>query len=101
VLQRLQTADVPASPIYSVADILEDQHYWAREMLLRVSDPRLGSVVVLAVMPKLADSPCRHAAWASDTHAAHRPLGLTDQDSSGRMKLHLLQKTEPELIADS
>jgi crotonobetainyl-CoA:carnitine CoA-transferase CaiB-like acyl-CoA transferase len=57
VLQRLQVADVPASPIYSVADIVQDQHYWAREMLLRVHDPRLGPVVVPGVMPKLATSP--------------------------------------------
>jgi len=57
LLQRLQAADVPASPIYSVADIVQDQHYWAREMLLRVQDPRLGPVVVPGVVPKLAASP--------------------------------------------
>ena len=57
VLQRLQAADVPASPIYSVADIVQDQHYWAREMLLQVQDPRLGPVVVPGVMPKLGTSP--------------------------------------------
>ena len=40
-----------------VADIVQDQHYWAREMLLRVQDPRLGPVVVPGVVPKLAASP--------------------------------------------
>ena len=57
VLGRLQAADVPASPIYSVADIVADPHYWARQMLLRVQDERLGSVVVPGVMPKLAATP--------------------------------------------
>ena len=57
MLQRLQAAAVPASPIYSVADIVRDPQYWARQMLLRVEDPRLGPVVVPGVMPKLAASP--------------------------------------------
>jgi crotonobetainyl-CoA:carnitine CoA-transferase CaiB-like acyl-CoA transferase len=57
VLQRLQAAAVPAGPIYSVADIVHDPQYWARQMLLRVEDPRLGPVVVPGVMPKLTASP--------------------------------------------
>jgi crotonobetainyl-CoA:carnitine CoA-transferase CaiB-like acyl-CoA transferase len=56
-LRVLEDADVPASPIYSVADIVQDPQYWAREMLLRVEDERLGPVVVPGVMPKLAATP--------------------------------------------
>ena len=54
VLSRLAEADVPSGPIYSVADIMEDPHYRAREMFHRVEidgeplvlpgmSPRLGT----------------------------------------------------------
>ena len=36
VLSRLEEADVPSGPIYSVADIMDDPHYRAREMFHRV-----------------------------------------------------------------
>jgi crotonobetainyl-CoA:carnitine CoA-transferase CaiB-like acyl-CoA transferase len=77
VLQRLQAADVPASPIYSVADIVQDQHYWAREMLLRVDDPRLGHVVVPGVMPKLTASPGGQQ-WLGPSLGDHTDTVLRD-----------------------
>jgi formyl-CoA transferase len=36
----LGDAGVICGPIYSVADMFADEHFWAREMLLRHEDPR-------------------------------------------------------------
>jgi formyl-CoA transferase len=77
VLRRLEAADVPASPIYSVADIVQDPQYWARQMLLRVDDPRLGPVVVPGVMPKLTASPGRQE-WLGPTLGEHTDAVLGD-----------------------
>ena len=77
VLERLQAADVPVGPIYSVADIVRDPQYWARQMLLRVDDPRLGPVVVPGVMPKLTASPGRQA-WLGPTLGEHTDAVLGD-----------------------
>ena len=77
MLRRLQAAAVPASPIYSVADIVQDPQYWARQMLLRVDDPRLGPVVVPGVMPKLTASPGRQA-WLGPTLGEHTDAVLGD-----------------------
>src|SRR5204862_5435670 len=87
ILQRLEAADVPASPIYSVADIVQDPQYWAREMLLRADDSRLGSVVVPGVVPKLAESPGQQR-WLGPR------LGQDTQDV-----LHDLLGIAPEEIA--
>ena len=77
VLQRLQAADVPVGPIYSVADIVQDPQYWARQMLLRVEDPRLGPVVVPGVMPKLTASPGRQE-WLGSPLGEHTDAVLRD-----------------------
>lgn len=56
-LRILEEAGVPSGPIYSAAEIAKDPHYWAREMLQRTEDPRVGSVLVPGVVPKLSDTP--------------------------------------------
>lgn len=67
-LNTLRCADVPAGPIYSARDIVGDEHYWAREMLLRLVDPRVGTLLVPGIVPKLGDSP-GEVRWLG------RPLG--------------------------
>ena len=57
-VQRVLTdAGVPVSPVYTIADIFEDQHFRAREMLLRIPHPQLEHVTVAGVTPKLSASP--------------------------------------------
>jgi crotonobetainyl-CoA:carnitine CoA-transferase CaiB-like acyl-CoA transferase len=53
----LEEAGVPASRIYDMADIFRDPHYRARDMLLEVPDPELGSLTVAGVVPKLSATP--------------------------------------------
>ena len=59
VLEVCEAHEVPCSLIYSIADIFEDPHYKARENLLRVTDPRVGEVVVPAPVPRLSETPAR------------------------------------------
>lgn len=59
-IQRLlMDAEVPVAPVYTIADIFEDQHFRAREMLMRIPHPKLGEVTVPGVVPKLSRTPGR------------------------------------------
>lgn len=59
-LQRLLVeAEVPVAAVYTIADIFEDQHYRAREMLMRIPHPKLGEVTMTGVVPKLSRTPGR------------------------------------------
>lgn len=66
VVASLNDAGVPCAPIYTVADIFEDEHFEAREMLVRVPDDTFGSVALPGVVPKLSATP------GSIKHAGHR-----------------------------
>jgi crotonobetainyl-CoA:carnitine CoA-transferase CaiB-like acyl-CoA transferase len=57
ILARLDAADVPSGRIYSVADIVEDPHYAAREMILSAELPGDVSVKMPGITPKLSDTP--------------------------------------------
>lgn len=64
--EKLVAAGVPASRIYTMADIFQDPHYGAREMIARVPHEDLGMVAMPAVVPKLSLTP------GSITHAGGR-----------------------------
>ena len=53
----LDDAEVPNSPIYSIADAFQDPHYTARETLVQVGDPVVGPVRVPAPVPRLSGTP--------------------------------------------
>jgi crotonobetainyl-CoA:carnitine CoA-transferase CaiB-like acyl-CoA transferase len=53
----LDAADVPATNIYTVADIFEDPHFQARQMLVATPDDDLGQVTLAGVVPKLSATP--------------------------------------------
>jgi crotonobetainyl-CoA:carnitine CoA-transferase CaiB-like acyl-CoA transferase len=57
VQQLLLQAEVPVARVNTVADIFEDQHYRAREMLLRIPHPRLGEATMPGVVPKMSRTP--------------------------------------------
>jgi len=81
----LEKGDVPASRIYTMADIFRDPHYRAREMLVPTPDDDLGSVTLAGVVPKLSATPGT-LRWAGrrpgqDTRAFLRDTaGLTDAE---------------------
>jgi crotonobetainyl-CoA:carnitine CoA-transferase CaiB-like acyl-CoA transferase len=54
---KLDKAGVPASLVYTIADIFNDEHYRAREMLLEAPHPVLGKLAVPGIVPKLSATP--------------------------------------------
>ncbi len=55
--ELLLGAGVPATRIFSIADIFKDAHYSAREMLVPTPDDDLGTITLAGPVPKLSDSP--------------------------------------------
>jgi crotonobetainyl-CoA:carnitine CoA-transferase CaiB-like acyl-CoA transferase len=57
VLAALEAADVPASKIYSIADIVADPHYAARQMIRQIRLADGATLKVPGVVPKLSATP--------------------------------------------
>lgn len=84
VLSALEAAEVPAGRIYSVADIVSDPHYQARDMLLTAQLPGGVSVKMPGIVPKLSETP-GGVNWQGPTLGQHTEdilgsLGLTGAD---------------------
>ncbi|PIB49966.1 MULTISPECIES: CaiB/BaiF CoA-transferase family protein [unclassified Pseudomonas] len=84
VLSALETAQVPAGRIYSVADIVSDPHYQARDMLLDAELPGGVSVKMPGIVPKLSQTP-GGVNWSGPALGQHTDdiltgLGLTGAD---------------------
>jgi len=84
VLSALEAAEVPAGRIYSVADIVSDPHYQARDMLLTAQLPGGVSVKMPGIVPKLSETP-GGVNWQGPTLGQHTDdilgsLGLTGAD---------------------
>jgi crotonobetainyl-CoA:carnitine CoA-transferase CaiB-like acyl-CoA transferase len=82
---RLHESEVPASRVFTMADIFADPHFHARGMLRRVPHPDLGDVTVAAPVPRLSATPgeVRHAGGAAGTDTERvlkGILGKTDEE---------------------
>jgi crotonobetainyl-CoA:carnitine CoA-transferase CaiB-like acyl-CoA transferase len=79
----LHTSGVPASRIYTMADIFRDPHYAARGAIVEAPDGELGSIRMANVVPRLSETPgrVRHAGGGvvgADTRdVLHRVAGLS------------------------
>jgi crotonobetainyl-CoA:carnitine CoA-transferase CaiB-like acyl-CoA transferase len=76
ILARLDAADVPAGRIYSVADIVNDPHYAAREMILPTELPGDVTVRMPGIAPKLSETPGA-VRWPGPTLGQHTDEVLT------------------------
>ncbi|HEX3638952.1 MAG TPA: CaiB/BaiF CoA-transferase family protein [Paraburkholderia sp.] len=84
VLAALERAEVPAGRIYSVAEIVADPHYQARDMLLQTQLPGGASVKMPGIVPKLSDTP-GEVHWQGPTLGEHTgsvlsALGFANED---------------------
>ena len=84
IQRQLIEAEVPVSRVNTIADIFEDQHYKAREMLLKIPHPKLGEVTMTGVVPKMSRTPGRVTKAGSGVGEDTREvlmseLGLTAQ----------------------
>ena len=80
----LDKVSVPATRIFTVADIFADPHYSARRSIIEAPDQHLGTVAMPAVVPRLSDTPgaVRHAGRdvGQDSRAVLREvLALNDE----------------------
>ncbi|QXE00895.1 CaiB/BaiF CoA-transferase family protein [Terribacillus sp. DMT04] len=57
LLEKLDAAGVPISPVLSVADIFDNEQYQARENIVEVKHPRLGNIKVPGIVPKFEKTP--------------------------------------------
>jgi crotonobetainyl-CoA:carnitine CoA-transferase CaiB-like acyl-CoA transferase len=57
ILSLMEKAGVPAGLIYTVPDMLKDEQFQAREAIVEVAHPRLGTVRMQNVVPKLSETP--------------------------------------------
>jgi len=91
-LQRLLIeAEVPVSRVNTIKDIFEDQHYRARDMLLRLPHPKLGEVTVPGIVPKLGRTPGSIVKAGSDIGEDTRAvltedLGLSQEQVDGLVR---------------
>ncbi|MEO4052722.1 CoA transferase [Solibacillus sp. CAU 1738] len=53
----LDSYGVPISPIYSIEDIFQDEHYKARENIVEIEHPRLGNIKMPGIVPKFSETP--------------------------------------------
>jgi crotonobetainyl-CoA:carnitine CoA-transferase CaiB-like acyl-CoA transferase len=76
-LEALEAAQVPAGRIYSVADIVADPHYQARDMILPTALPGGTAVKMPGIVPKLSETP-GEVRWSGPALGAHTDAVLAD-----------------------
>jgi formyl-CoA transferase len=82
----LNEAGVICGPIYTIADIFDDEHYQAREMLVTHEDPEFGEYIGPGIVPKFSETPGEvrwSATWEEGSHNRDvygGLLGLSDDE---------------------
>ncbi|HMN94765.1 MAG TPA: CoA transferase [Hydrogenophaga sp.] len=84
LIEMLRTAEVPSGLVYTIADIYQDPHFQARQMLAQVPHPQLGHTTQAGVVPRLSASPGAIHRSGPDLGAdsrdiLSRDLGLTPE----------------------
>jgi crotonobetainyl-CoA:carnitine CoA-transferase CaiB-like acyl-CoA transferase len=85
IMRSLEEAAVPVGPIYSAEDIVEDEQYHARGMLLETEIEGIGTVKMPGLVPKLSETPGQ-VEWYGGPLGAHNEevygglLGLSTEE---------------------
>jgi formyl-CoA transferase len=87
----LNEAGVICGPIYTIEDIFADEHYWARDMLLKHVDEGFGEYVGPGIVPKFSETPGEvrwSATWDEGSHNEDVYGGLLglSSDELGRLR---------------
>jgi crotonobetainyl-CoA:carnitine CoA-transferase CaiB-like acyl-CoA transferase len=88
--KQLVEAEIPAARIYTVADIFEDPHFRARDMLVEMLDAELGPVTLPGIVPKLSQTPGQ-VRWTGrrigeDTRAVMAEIVGLSEDEVSRLE---------------
>ena len=70
VLHILEAAEVPCGRVYTAADIAQDSHYKAREMIQRHALPDGQAIDLPGIVPKLSETPGQ-TRWIGPQLGAH------------------------------
>lgn len=102
VVTALNAAGIPAAPVYTVEDIFKDEHFRARDMLVRMPDEDFGTVALPGVVPKLSATPggIRHAGHRVGEDTADvlaELLGLSREEIS-RLEQEGIVATKPRPV---
>ncbi|MBD8067931.1 CaiB/BaiF CoA transferase family protein [Bacillus sp. PS06] len=83
-VEKLDAAGVPAGPVYTYDQTLNDPHVLARDMVVEVDHPKLGKIKTLGIPIKFSETPLqirRPAAWlGQDTVETLQSAGYTDEE---------------------
>ena len=85
----LNDAGVICGPIYTIADIFEDEQFRARDMLIEHHDPEFGAYLGPGIVPKFSETPGEvrwSATWDEGSHNGDvygGLLGLSDEELAG------------------
>ena len=93
VIDRFEEYEATIAPIYNVADIIEDEHYQARDAVVEVPDEEIGTGAVQNTVPRLSETP------GSISHLGP-PLGAHNEAVYGE-RLSYDEETLAELDAEN
>ena len=57
IIDTFEEHDATIAPVYNVEDIMQDEHYQAREAVVTVEDDDLGEAAVQNTIPKFSETP--------------------------------------------
>jgi len=66
----LVAADIPASPIMTMADIAADAHYRERGVVTPIVDEEFGEMLMTGPMPRMSETPAE-VRWLGPALGAH------------------------------
>lgn len=70
VYEKLDAAGVPVGPMYSIADIAQDPHFLARNMIQEAQIPGVGMLKIPGIIPQLSETP-GETEWIGPVLGAH------------------------------
>src|ERR671912_171322 len=88
VLKTMREASVPAGKLFTAKDMVEDEHYAARENIVEIEDSDIGPFPMQNVVPRLSETP-GEVRWTGPKLGQHNNevftevLGITEGDLDG------------------
>ena len=87
VMEAFERAEAAVAPVYSAADLLEDPHVRATEMITHVADEDLGPLAMQNVLFRMSETPgsirCTGGALGADTDEVLSEAGLLPGEIAG------------------